>query len=98
MPMMRPPVSSTSCRSHSSKMASRAFLGIEISTFGCLVLNIGGAPYRANGATLLRCKHNPLQLKIAIERMDWAVSPDDVVFLDRRQVLRRFCELPRDGV
>src|ERR1700738_2753557 len=96
--MIRPPVSSTSWRSHSSKMASRALLGIEISTLGCLDLNIGGAPYGTNGATLLGCKHNPLQLKIAFERMDWPVSPDKVVFLDRSQVLGRFCKLSRDGV
>src|SRR5882762_3783797 len=98
MPMMRPPVSSTSWRSHSSKMASRDFLGIEISILGCLDLNIGGAPYGTNGATLLRCEHNPLQLKITVERMDWTVSPDNVVFLDRCQVLGRFCELSCDGV
>src|SRR5712664_1229157 len=98
MPMMRPPVSSTSWRSHSSKMASRAFLGIEISTLGCLDLNISGAPYGTNGTTLLRCKDNPLQLKITVERMDCAVSPDDVVFLDKCQVLWRFCELSCDGV
>src|SRR6266481_998800 len=98
MPMMRPPVSSTSWRSHSSKMASRASLGIEISTLGCLDLNIGSTPYGTDGATLLRRKHNPLQLKIAVERMDWAISPDDVIFLDRCQVLWRFRELSCDGV
>src|SRR5260370_3590873 len=79
-------------------MASRAFLGTEIRTFGCLDLNVGGTPYRTNSAIFLRVQHNPLQLEMAVERMDRPVAPNEVVFLDGRQVFRPFGKAPGDGV
>ena len=41
---------------------------------------------------------NALQLKMLGEGMHWAVSPDEIVLLNRRQELRALRERARNGV
>src|SRR6266436_2284457 len=64
-----------------TKIASRAFLGIDIVTFGVFDLNIGSAPHRANGATLLRIQLDPLELKMLLEWVHRPIPPYDVVLV-----------------
>ena len=59
---------------------------------------MGDAPRRAHRALLLRAELDPLQLKMLLERMDGPVAPDEVVLVDRGQVLGALGQLPRDGV